>query len=427
MPRALLQLFSSSRDSATLALARSPSVPRGPRCCFRDPDRRQRAVTDPTKWSEAAFRLSRSRSLLADTTEEGHRMADDPMTGVNVLLVADPGLPTARARSIEDELQQLLDEAFSPPITLDVQTAMLRLRPDDSLDLSDAIDLAGEYSSPDAVLLLTEIPRLNDGHPLIAEIFPEEQIAVISCPTLGAFTSKRRILDTLMACTLRLKPTSAPRDSSRFDRSWLHWAQSSDGTDHSTLRAHRVSGGARTILGMVAGNEPLKTAPRLSSALAAASATGAFGIFYNSIWVMSTYLSTPRLLGVGALAIVAMTAWLIMSNGLWDSPKRDNLARVVLLYNLSTVVTLLLCVLALYGALVLLILAGGMIVIAPEYMESVIDEAPVFARYLDVAWLSAAMGVVAGALGSSFDQRTNLRTLTHGQRERQRKYAENDS
>ena len=132
---------------------------------------------------------------------------------------------------------------------------------------------------------------------------------------------------------------------------------------------------------MVAGNEPLKTAPRLSSALATASATGAFGIFYNSIWVMSTYLSTPRLLGV----------------------------------------------LALYGALVLLILAGGMIVIAPEYMESVIDEAPVFARYLDVAWLSAAMGVVAGALGSSFDQRTNLRTLTHGQRERQRKYAENDS
>ena len=98
------------------------------------------------------------------------------MTGVNVLLVADPGLPTARARSIEDELQQLLDEAFSPPITLDVQTAMLRRRPDDSLDLSDAIDLAREYSSPDAVLLLTEIPRLNGGHPLIAEI---------SGPTLG--------------------------------------------------------------------------------------------------------------------------------------------------------------------------------------------------------------------------------------------------
>ena len=354
-------------------------------------------------------------------------MPEDPKPGVNVLLVADPGLPARRARSIEHDLQQLLDEAFSPPITLDVETAMLRLRPDNSLDLTDAIDLSEEYSSPDAVLLLTEIPRLDDGYPLIAEIFPDERIAVVSCPTLGAFVSRQRILDTLMACTLRLKPTSEPRDTSRFERSWLRWAQSADGNDHSTLRAQRTSGGVRTVLGMVANNEPLKTAPRLSSALAAAAATGAFGIFYNSIWVMSTYLSTPRLLGVGALAIAAMTVWLIVSNGLWDSPKRDNLARIVLLYNLSTVVTLLLAVIALYAALVLLILAGATIVIAPEYMEEVTGEPPVFTRYLDVAWLSAAMGVVAGALGSSFDQETNLRTLTHGQRERQRKYTEKGS
>src|SRR5690606_20648495 len=123
----------------------------------------------------------------------------------------------------------------------------------------------------------------------------------------------------------------------------------------------------------------------LSSALAAAAATGAFGIFYNSIWVMSTYLSTPRLIGVGLLAIAAMTAWLIASNGLWDSPERENLARVVLLYNLSTVVTLVLCVLVLYAALVLLILAGGLIVIAPEYMEDVTGQPPAFTRYLDIA------------------------------------------
>ena len=66
-------------------------------------------------------------------------MGDSPKSGVNVLLVADPGLPTARARSIQEDLQELLDEAFSPPITLNVQTAMLRLRPDNSLDLSDAV------------------------------------------------------------------------------------------------------------------------------------------------------------------------------------------------------------------------------------------------------------------------------------------------
>jgi len=230
-----------------------------------------------------------------------------------------------------------------------------------------------------------------------------------------------------MACTVRLKPTSEPRDPSMFDRSWLRWAQSPDSNDHSTLRARRFTGGLRTVLGMVAGNEPVKTAPRLSSALAAAAATGAFGIFYNSIWVMSTYLSTPRLIGVGLLAIAAMTAWLIASNGLWDSPERENLARVVLLYNLSTVVTLTFVITGLYLLLVVLILVAGVIVIDPGFMESVIGHPPGVGGYLDVAWLSAAMGVVAGALGSSFDQRTDLKMLTHGQRERQRKYTEEAS
>lgn len=351
-------------------------------------------------------------------------MTEDHNTGVSVLLVADPGLPARRAHSIQDELQQLLDEAFSPPIRLHLHTSMLRLRPDNSLDLSDAIDLASEYESPDAVLLLTEIPRLKNGRPLVAEIFPEEQIAVVSCPTLGAVASRRRILDTLMACTLRIKPTQERPDPTRFERSSSHWSEAPDPAAHFTLEARRGTGSLRTVLGMIAGNEPLKTAPKLSSALAAAAATGAFGIFYSSIWAMSTYLSTSRLLGIGVLAMVAMTTWLILSNGLWDRPKAEKLGRVVLLYNLSTVATLLMCVLGLYLSLVALILVGGLIVIDPGYMTEMIGEESTCSTYLDIAWLSAGMGVVAGALGSGFDQSADLRNLTHGQRERQRQYTE---
>jgi hypothetical protein len=351
-------------------------------------------------------------------------MTDGSSRGVRVLLVSDPGLPTRRSQSIKGGLQEHLNEVFSPPVELHTRTAMLRLRPDNSLDLSDAVQLAKEYERPDVVLLLTEIPRLADGRPLIAEIFPDEQVAVISCPTLGAFASRRRILDTLMDCILKMTPVDEGSGTSQFGRSWLHWSDAGEAGAHSTLHASPAVGGVRTVLGMVAGNEPRKTAPRLSSALAAASATGAFGIFYSSIWAMSTYLSMPRLVGIGALAIGAMVLWLIVSNGLWDSPRRSGLARVVLLYNLSTVVTLLLCVVALYLALVLLILAGGLIAISPDYMATIIRESPTFENYLDIAWLSAAMGVVAGALGSSFDHETNLRTLTHGQRERQRRYTE---
>lgn len=49
------------------------------------------------------------------------------------------------------------------------------------------------------------------------------------------------------------------------------------------------------------------------------------------------------------------------------------------------------------------------------------------ASLLDIAWLSAAMGVVAGALGSSFDSDADLKSLTHAQRMRTRVYSEDES
>ena len=353
--------------------------------------------------------------------------APDPASGVTVLLIADPGLPTARARSIEGELQQMLNEVYSPPIRFEVQTSTLRLRPDGTLDLSQAIEQAQTVGDPDAVLLLTEIPRVQDGRALIAEIFPDHNIAVISCPTLGVLTTRRRIRDTLMNCTVRMKPTRESRDASRYERGWARWEEVVGPEEHQMLLGSRVIGGARTVAGMVAGNEPLRTAPKLSSALAAAAGTGAFGIFYSSIWSMSMYLTTQRLVGIGVLAMIAITAWLIIGNRLWDAPKDRSLGRVVLLYNLSTVLTLLLIIGLLYVALVVAIFLGALIVIDPDYLAVTIESEASLVRYLDIAWLSAAMGVVAGALGSSFDKDTNLRSLTHGQRERQRRFTEDEA
>lgn len=352
--------------------------------------------------------------------------SSDPADGIRVLLVADPGLPTDRAGSIADSLQQQLDEQYSTTVHLDVSTSMLRLRPDGTLDLSQALEQARSFGDPDAVLLLTEIPRLHAGRPLIAEIFPEHDIAVVSCPTLGVLTTRRRILDVLMSCTLRMAPTQETRDASPYGRRWAQWEELAGPEEHQLLLGSGWIGGARTVAGMVAGNEPFRTAPKLSSALAAAAATGAFGIFYSSIWSMSMYLPTQRLLLIGLLAILAITTWLIVGNRLWDSPRHDRLARVVLLYNLSTVLTLLMIVTLLYAALVVLIFTGGLIVIAPDYLAEVTEAEPVLVRYLDIAWLSAAMGVVAGALGSSFDNDTDLRNLTHGQRERQRMFTEEE-
>lgn len=340
--------------------------------------------------------------------------------GMSVLVICDPGLPSRRIASIQEHFEASLQEAFAPPVQLHTRTEVIRLRPDNVLDVGAAARISKEYDRVDLVLMLTEIPRHHDGKPLVAEIFADQNVAVVSCPTLGAWTTKRRIRTVLLDCVLRMAPDSTERASGGRPLRWSRWE--TEDPEHQTLYANTVTGSPRTVLGMAIANDPWRTSIRLSSALAAASATGAFGIFYNSIWQMAEYLSTTRLLSIGVLAVTSMVAWLILSNRLWDKPVSERLGRVVMLYNFSTVLTLLACVLLLYAVLVGLILFGGLIVIDPEFMTQIIGTDATFLNYLDVAWLSAAMGVVAGGLGSSFDSETDLRRLTHGQRERQRRY-----
>lgn len=352
-------------------------------------------------------------------------MLDTSSEALQVLLVADPGLPSRRAAAIHQRLERLLQDAYEVTTTLYTATDTIRLTPESELDLSAVEDLRADYPDVNIVLILTEIPRHTQGDPLIAEIHSDSNLAIVSCPTLGAWSTKRRIIKVLMSSVNKLVPWDPEEATRRFLLRWSNWSRNED-TQHQSLHAHTFTGGPRLVLGMAMANDPWRTVPKLSGALAAASATGAFGIFYSSIWQMSTYLSTARLLSIGATAILVMVAWLIVNHKLWDEPRSDSLATVVMYYNLSTVLTLLITVFALYAGLVVLILLGGLVVIDPEFMTAQIRQEATVANYLDIAWLSAAMGVVAGGIGASFDSDLDVKRLTHGQRMRQRVYTDND-
>ncbi|AOP52229.1 hypothetical protein [Brevibacterium aurantiacum] len=353
-------------------------------------------------------------------------MLDTTSQALQVLIVADPGLPSRRAASIHTTLERYLREAYGVTTTLHTLTDTIRLTPERELALSAVDDLRDDYPDVNIILILTEIPRHTQGDPLIAEVHSERNLAVISCPTLGAWATKRRLIKVMMSSVNKLVPWDPEATTRKFLLGWSNWSNN-ENSHHQSLHAHTMTGGPRLVLGMTIANEPWRTAPKLSGALAAASATGAFGIFYSSIWQMSTYLSTLRLLSIGAVAILVMVAWLIVSHKLWDRPVSERLATVVMYYNLSTVLTLLITVIALYATLVVFILLGGLVVIDPEFMTQQIQQDSSFANYLDIAWLSAAMGVVAGGIGASFDTDADVQRLTHGQRMRQRVYTDNST
>ncbi|MGJ9405466.1 hypothetical protein ACHABQ_03965 [Nesterenkonia aurantiaca] len=346
-------------------------------------------------------------------------------TPIRVMLVADPGVAARRIKKIQEAFTAEAREVLADEVTVEIETRSVRIGPDGNLDIKAMGELDADHLDADAVLMLTEVPRHDEGRSVVAEIFAQSRTAIVSYPTLGVRSTKRRIREIFMDCLLQLLPDSHGPLQQQYSQRWNHWRPNGTGDGHR-LFARSGTGDLRTILGMTVANAPFRTAPKLSGALAGASAVGAFGIFYYSIWQMADALSTARLLSIGVAAVLSMVIWLILTNRLWDRPTDHDLARVVWLYNGSTVLTLLIAVSVLYAALVVTILIGALIVIDPDFLADLIGTEISFINYLDIAWLSAAMGVVAGAVGSTFDSSMDIRRITHGQRESQRWYSEDE-
>ncbi len=104
---------------------------------------------------------------------------------------------------------------------------------------------------------------------------------------------------TIAECVMAMGPPAVTRRPPLKGLMWASWRDEPDGGRR--LVSRRVWGSFRLMKGMVLTNQPWRTAPQLSGVLAAA-ATGAFGIFYNSIWQMSDALSWWRLLFTGVIA-----------------------------------------------------------------------------------------------------------------------------
>lgn len=338
-----------------------------------------------------------------------------PTTFDRVVLIADPGTPTKRAEAAKDELAERLARELGQEVSVEVRSATLRLTPEFELDMEAAEELAELTEPAHATVFLTEIPRHTRGHPLIAEVFTGPSIAVISLPTFGVWARAERLVTTMTASVMHMidgDPNQRPSSGFR----WSSWTYDQEDREH-LLHAHTFTGGPRMAMGMIMANEPWKAVPKLSSALAAAAAAGAFGIFYTSIWQMADYLPTARLILIGLLAITLVATWLIFGHRLWEKPKRESLAAVTVLYNFSTVMTLLVGVALVYAILFTVILFSSLIVIDARFMADVLGNETEWNDYVELAWLSAALGLFAGAIGASFDSDTDLRRLTHGQRE----------
>ena len=345
---------------------------------------------------------------------------------LRVGLLTDPGAAADLAADLALDLPAVLAIEVHDDTEWDVTTEVHQI-PLDENGLVPMESLAREHRDRqwDVMIVLTDLPRRVGTRPIATLAISRVNSGLVSLPGLGAVLVRRRAQRAVVHLVQTLtghEPHAEPGTTRPPHTAWFSpLRRVHDDDNHTHLALVGLRGRLRLLAGMVRDNRPWRLVPHLSSATAAAAATGAYAIITTSFWTMSASLSPLRLLLINLVAILAMATWLIAYNHLWDRPE-DTDARVkAVLYNAATAITIIIGVACMYMLLYIAGLLAALTLIDPGYFAAVLHRSASFPDYLKLVWLGSSVGIVAGALGSSLESEQAVRNATYGRRERERR------
>lgn len=333
-----------------------------------------------------------------------------------MLFIADPGKPADVAERLAECLPGRLrgrdgrERQWSTCVRLE---PYLLAEGTDFAEVIDAVDPAAE--SEDLVVYLTDLPRREDTLPVVADVSADHRFAVISVPGVGGVAIERRVRTvTELAITHMLgdPELTPPRGARRFPS-----AQIAGGMRYFTSPGLRR---LRLLSGMVRANRPWRLVTGLSKVLIGAFATGAIALATDTIWLFADTMGPWRMGAATVLSVVAMILWLILDHELWERPRSAAERDRSVLYNLATVITLVVGVGVLYVALFCLLLCTACLTLSREVLSLVLGRGVNFSDYLTLAWLLASIATIGGALGSGLEDDTAVKEAAYGARQRQR-------
>jgi len=343
---------------------------------------------------------------------------------IRVGLLADEGMPSRMAKILARELPQVLQDRLSGEVAWDVDHRSESLSLDGRGGIP-LIDLAEKRRGLgwDIAILLTDLPRRVGTQPGVSDYSVELGIGLLSMPAVGALQVRRRtkaLVVHLLGHLLddRLNLDESCRVGRRFGH--VRHIRSEEEHVHEHLALVGVRGRGRLLAGMILDNRPWRLVPHLAGATAAAAATAAYGVFTTDFWRMADALPSWRLGLINAVAIAAMATWLLLYNRLWEKPSQRSDRERALLYNVSTLVTLTIGVACMNVILYVVALVASFAVIDGSYLSSQLGHSSDLNSYATIVWLACSVGIVAGALGSSFETEDAVRQATYSERERER-------
>ncbi|GAB2754006.1 hypothetical protein GCM10027174_31730 [Salinifilum aidingensis] len=365
--------------------------------------------------------------------EEEAGVAAQEGAGPRVLgIVADPDMPTQVGSNLAAELTNWLNEHAGGEWTIEVLSDPITAGEGDRADLFAALQDYQSHRGWEYTICVTDLPLLLQQRPLIADVDPSRQVGVVSLPALGGLQPHRRMRHMLRQLLEELLTEGHHQPSSTSRHRLYSWLTNLTAPVHRTTlseatgvryTATRWGGWFRLLSGMVRTNRPWRLIFGMSSALAAAIATSAFGLSSSTIWQIADALSPAKEVLAAAASVALLVVWLITAHSLWERSKHraQDFRRLARLYNSSTVLTLTIGVTCLYLGLLITNTAVAAFLIPPSVLTSTLQAPVTPDTYFNLAWGFTTMGIIAGALGSSLESDRAVRQAAYGYREEQRR------
>ncbi|MGW4466222.1 hypothetical protein [Micromonospora sp. NPDC004704] len=340
--------------------------------------------------------------------------------------MAAPGAAADLVRGAAAELADRLRSRV-PEVDWAVRLQVARLV-DGPADLGQLIEAARRRMLAEGwslVLCVTDLPLQTARRPVVAHASSTHGVAVLSMPALGPVAGARRLAeagDRLLAALLG--DADAVGDPVRAGPYRRRLATGRRARELGARVNHQASGiglltgvfggNLRLLLGMLRANRPWRLAVRLSRLLVGAFATAVLALVSVDIWQLSAASGNLRLALLTAGSVLAVVLTMVLGARLWERvPHGPGAREQVVLFNVVTVLTVVIGVLALYVALAALTIIGAIALVPWDLLAQSTGRPAGVAHQAKLGWLASSLATVGGALGAGLESDSAVREAAY--------------
>jgi uncharacterized membrane protein len=345
-------------------------------------------------------------------------------------LLAAPGFTVDLAERLAGELPEVLRRRF-PEAEWRVVVQMEPMAGASDRDV-DLVQIARQRMLAEGwnfAVCLTDYPVHVGNRPVTAHASASAGVGLVSVPALGPLNLDERVRDAVVRVIEgllgeRVDHPAEARDLARRERMRRRLEELSSTMGRAEVREDRTVqfvaavglGNLRLLMGMVRANRPWRLIAGLSRALVGALGLDIFGVASPGVWMLADGAGWPRLVFVGVVSVVVTCLSVILAHGLWEraySPSPQARERVIL-FNLTTAITVAIGVLTLFAMLLAINIASAVVLISGGVLEKQLGHAAGFGTYLAVAWLVTTLATLGGALGAAVENDRAVREAAYG-------------